>query len=210
MARTREENRIMCREYYYRNREAQKIKKREYEIKNKAKMVAARKAWDKANPEKVKAIRQGINKRFYAKNKAQQRQRARDYAANNREKHRAKAMKWAADHPAEVRAIKHRRNARKSSQLHPDLDRAAERAIFAKSQRLTKETGILHHIDHIIPLDCGGWHHHDNLQVLPGPINISKGADPFWEREGFKSWKDVPRHLWPESLVPAYEVRAMI
>lgn len=95
--------------------------------------------------------------------------------------------------------------ARRKSYVHPDLDPAAEMKLYADAQARTKETGELWEIDHIIPLIVGGSHHHLNLQILPCSINRSKSADPFWERSGYKSWRDVPQYLWPDKLKPAYQ-----
>ena len=57
-------------------------------------------------------------------------------------------------------------------------DRSKVQAFYAEAKRLTDETGIPHHVDHIIPLlgefVCG-LHVHTNLQVLPGSDNIRKG-----------------------------------
>lgn len=38
--------------------------------------------------------------------------------------------------------------------------------IYKKATQLTHETGIVHHVDHIIRLCDGGRHHPDNLQIL--------------------------------------------
>jgi hypothetical protein len=48
--------------------------------------------------------------------------------------------------------------------------------IYAAARRLTVETGIPHHVDHVQPLAQGGRHHPDNLQILPAVDNIRKGA----------------------------------
>lgn len=42
--------------------------------------------------------------------------------------------------------------------------------------RLEQETGVAHHIDHIIPIASGGTHTKENLQVLTAQENIAKGA----------------------------------
>ena len=46
---------------------------------------------------------------------------------------------------------------------------------YAESRRLTRETGIQHHVDHIVPLAKGGLHCQTNLQVLTASENIAKG-----------------------------------
>lgn len=53
----------------------------------------------------------------------------------------------------------------------------AMRAIYADAQRLTAETGIPHHVDHVIPLQgrlVSGLHVHNNLQILTGSENSRK------------------------------------
>lgn len=47
---------------------------------------------------------------------------------------------------------------------------------YEDARRLTKETGIKHHVDHIIPLAKGGPHLPWNLQVLTETENLRKGA----------------------------------
>lgn len=49
--------------------------------------------------------------------------------------------------------------------------------IYAEARRLTKETGIEHHVDHIKPLAAGGEHHPDNLRVITAEENLKKGAN---------------------------------
>jgi hypothetical protein len=69
---------------------------------------------------------------------------------------------------------------------------------------LTKQTGIEHHVDHIIPIKHGGWHHHENLQILPAPVNQSKSSSPFWVSSEYKDFRSVPQSLWPEPLIDFY------
>jgi len=46
--------------------------------------------------------------------------------------------------------------------------------IYKECDKLTKETGILHHVDHIYPISKGGKHHPNNLQILTATENIQK------------------------------------
>ena len=197
-------------EYYRKNREKCRANNHARYLTHKVEVRAYDAAWSAANPERVKEIRRGINKRWYDKNKVADRARRKEYYAANRERQIAYTLQWAKENPEKVQANKTRRKFRKENQLHPELNCAVETALFLRAQKLTQETGIIHHVDHIIPLELGGWHHHLNLQVLPGAVNISKHSDPFWEKPRYKSWRDVPEHLWPCNLVRAYQARLLI
>lgn len=56
-------------------------------------------------------------------------------------------------------------------------DRSAIGALYEEAQRLTKETGVPHHVDHQYPLagaHVSGLHVHQNLRVLPATANKQK------------------------------------
>lgn len=47
---------------------------------------------------------------------------------------------------------------------------------YQDAKILSEQTGIKHHVDHIIPLSSGGLHHPDNLQILTKEENLQKGT----------------------------------
>lgn len=65
-------------------------------------------------------------------------------------------------------------------------DHEAMRLIYGESARLTIETGILHHVDHVVPLhskcpitrrrNATGFHCPQNLRIVSSAENLSKGC----------------------------------
>lgn len=51
------------------------------------------------------------------------------------------------------------------------------KAFYREARRLTRETGIKHTVDHVVPLrgtSVSGLHVHQNLQVIPWADNLAK------------------------------------
>lgn len=96
------------------------------------------------------------------------------------EYHREAHRKWAAANPEKVIANSLRGNKAKKLRIPKwltDEHWAQIAALYAEARRLTKETGIVHHVDHIYPLrgkTCSGLHVPWNLQVIPWVENLHK------------------------------------
>jgi hypothetical protein len=101
----------------------------------------------------------------FAKHRREQRAVSHSgYRKRNRGK---KAAEWAAWYADRLR------------RTPPWADLKAIRKIYEESHRVTKETGLEHHVDHIIPMRgklVSGLHIAENLRVLPGPENLAKGS----------------------------------
>lgn len=56
-----------------------------------------------------------------------------------------------------------------------------------------------YHLDHIDPLSRGGAHRAENLQLLPGFLNLSKRAMSHEEAlagvEGYREWVEAPPYF---------------
>jgi hypothetical protein len=85
-----------------------------------------------------------------------------------------------------------RRRQREARATPPWADRAAIRAMYREAKRLSKLTGEMHVVDHIVPLDgklvCG-LHVEWNLRVI------------HWRENAVKSW-----HTWPDMPFEQLEI----
>lgn len=149
---------------------------KKYRAKNAAKVAKCRKLYREKNAEKIKA---------YTKTDA--------WKTNQR--------RYRQRNPERLLKYWRAREDRVRRQMHPMHDYAIEAAMKLRCIELYKQTGIKHAIDHIIPIASCGWHHHDNLQILPAHINTAKHSKPCWFMAGYESWVDVPIDLWPENFL---------
>ena len=131
-------------------------------------------------------------KRTYEKNKVKVLAQAAQYRAEHKEeerRNRAAHYQKNKDRVAEVtkayrlanrdlyRAAGARRRAAKLQATPPWADLAAIAEFYSEAARLTTETGILHEVDHIYPLqgkDVCGLHVPGNLQIITRAENRSK------------------------------------
>jgi hypothetical protein len=135
----------------------------------------------------------------------------RDYIKNRykntamrKRKTNIRVSKWSKEHRPRCALKASNRRATTRNQLHPEHNLSMEEEMRKAADALTKQTGIEHHVDHIIPIKHGGWHHHKNMQILPGPVNQSKSSSPFWTSTEYKDFRSVPQSLWPEPLIDFY------
>ena len=128
--------------------------------------------------------------RWAAKNAKQRRAIERSWRERNPDKvaamNRSGGAKWTAKNRGRRNAITAARRAALRQQMPPWADREAIAAVYVEAARLTRETGIPHEVDHILPLQgdtVRGLHVHTNLQILTRGKNRSKrnslGGEPF-------------------------------
>lgn len=109
--------------------------------------------WREANPAKVKA-----HNRSYKETKARC------------------VKEWRKANPERWAALNSDKEARRRARKRGTSNGESLADIYSECRRVSKETGIPHHVDHIIPLSKGGTHTRDNLQILTAEENLRKGA----------------------------------
>jgi hypothetical protein len=104
-----------------------------------------------------------ITAKWYEKNSDKARERAAQWHRNNRDKSCAKCA---------------RRRASLINRTPVWADLQAIGEIYREARRLTEVTGVVHHVDHIVPLlgkTASGLHVAKNLQILTAQENLRKG-----------------------------------
>lgn len=101
------------------------------------------------------------------------------------DRERAKLPHRRAAHNEETR----KRRAKLKGAIPNDYDRDGVLAMYKLAQKLSKITGVEMHVDHTVPLACGGEHNVRNLQLLAGTLNLAKGANPHFQL----SWEKYPK-----------------
>ena len=85
---------------------------------------------------------------------------------------------WAKANPLKVKPKDAKRRAAKLQRTPAWADLEKIAAFYVEAFRLTLETGVKHHVDHIVPLRgklVSGLHVETNLQILTAKANLTKG-----------------------------------
>ncbi len=163
---------------------------RRYRVRHKDRLAAERKAdyarikdrenarkrlAHAANPERQK----GYDRRYDERNPGKRAAAAKRWAEENPEKRHAVFTSWRLRNLDRCASYASKRRAAELSAIPPWADMLAIQAFYEEARRLTDETGVPYHVDHIVPLQgkgiCG-LHVETNLRVIPGPENVRKRA----------------------------------
>lgn len=96
---------------------------------------------------------------------------------NNKEKHAILMKDWHTKNPTIKNAINAKRRANKIQATPSWCETEEIKELYRQCKLITEQTGIKHHVDHIVPLQSNlvcGLHCLANLQIIPAIENISK------------------------------------
>lgn len=151
--------------------------------------------WRKQNPEKYRECVQQWREKNPEKTRISQLRRSQRWREKNREKMREYRQERYKRNPEKRRMEAARRRSKKKQATPAWADNSAIKAIYVEAIRLEQQTGIKHHVDHIYPLNSPylcGLHVAENLQILSGPENCSKGN---WRWPGQLECQRLPLHM---------------
>lgn len=131
-------------------------------------------AWHAANSERSRAGKAA----YREANKARIAAAAKAWRERNAERLKAQAAKWTVANAEKKRASVAKRRAAKLQATPPWANLDDIKKFYVLAAKLTAETGIKAHVDHIVPLQAPtvcGLHCAANLSILPAHLNKRKG-----------------------------------
>lgn len=187
----------------YRCRSCKLIASNKYVEDNRLKVREKQRKWAQANPEKMKSKRRAWHlkdpkarsdramqwqnenaernlenkKKWDAENRDLKYKLRKEWFEQNPEKRKEMARQYRERHPEKCRSLAAAKRARKVNAVPVWSEKQIIQAIYAEARRLTAMTGVVHHVDHVVPLKhplvCG-LHVAANLQILTGEENMRK------------------------------------
>lgn len=138
--------------------------------------------WREKNPE--------YRADYYAINAASENARSRPdkkaYYEANKARISECSLAYAKRHPEKYAARAMQRLAQKAMATPPWADQSKIQVKYEEAARLTRESGLIHHVDHLVPLISPmvcGLHVESNLRVVTARENLEKSN---------RYWPDMP------------------
>lgn len=155
-----------------------KISHAAYVAINKEKIAQYKNEW---RLPRVDQLRAAARDRYRA-NAENRMQSIKKWAAANASKVKSYKKQWKTNNPEKLREYTFFRSTYRKTATPEWCDRVAMLALYHEARRLTRETGVEYHVDHIVPLKSQrvcGLHCEQNMQILPAFDNLSK-LNSYW------------------------------
>ena len=161
-AKNPEKQAANCKRYDEKNRDKRNAYAKQYRKDNPEKVKALFESWAKDNPQKIKEYAKKATKAWHERNPEYLKEH---YKANKERYVAARARRRAAQDSATPSWL-------------TAIDKAMIQEMYDVSEARYIQTGIKHHVDHIVPINgkgVAGMHVPWNLQVITAHENLSKG-----------------------------------
>jgi hypothetical protein len=159
--------------YYKQNKEKEQSQQQQYRKENKTELSLKAKTYQVSNKDRIS----DYQKQYRVDNEDKLREQKEEYYLDNIEYFKEKNKQYREDNPEKMRF--HNANYRaaklRATVKYADINEMSK--FYEEAHRLTKETGIPHEVDHIIPLqgkNVSGLHVETNMQVITESENSKK------------------------------------
>lgn len=155
------------------NKEDWDTKRKKYYEDNREKICTITRQYAIDNPDRCKVYR----KTAYNKNIKSIKENAKVYYQENKEHMQELNRQWNRDNPHRRKAIGAKYRAASLQASVPWANQEAIAEVYKECLETTERTGVLHHVDHIVPLQSKvvcGLHNEFNLQIIPAKENLTK------------------------------------
>lgn len=154
-----------------------KEKDRLWHLRNREKNLAKRKEYRLAHLDEERRKKAEWSKRQWIENREHISRRASEYHFRNQDKRASRYKEWYKNNKSIAHAAAVKRHTLKKKALPAWANLEKIKDIYRDRQLLSEMTGVLHHVDHIIPLQgklVSGLHVEYNLRIIPASENLSK------------------------------------
>lgn len=173
------------------NQERVRARKTAYDKSHRKENSERQKAWARKNVAKVRAMSAANHIKFGDKHRADN----LAWRKKNSTRRKEVSKRWRLANKARIYSSNAARRIMEKRAMPTWIDQDAMVAIYERAALLTEITGVIHHIDHIVPIKSEivcGLHVPANLQAIPKLDNIRKHN---------KYWPDMPETPAKETMI---------